>query len=298
MSTISWVNDLVTNREGLSGESSIHIPFSWSSPKCGELSMRLTVPLETYNYFRRRRRLLASEKTYYSYAVMAADPASDLVLRNVTEKLRSFDCDPLEAAISFVQLGVKYLRDRISTGLGEFPRYPLETLVEGGDCEDKSILLANLLRSLGVEGVHLLFLKEHVALGIPCSSPNIGELCYLEASGGYFGIGDVPENTVLPPESVHEVVDLPIPVPLEAVVHLVGDSISARVRVVNVGSHEYRGKVFLEVGGTSMGDDLVVLDLDGDAELSFDLKLMDTGEIAIKFEGDPLDYKWIVGVIQ
>ncbi len=179
---------------------------------------------------------------------MAVDPALELVLRNVVNRLKSFDCDPLEAAIPFIQLGVRYMGDSASTGLGEFSRYPLVTLVEGGGWEDKSILLANLLRSLGVEEVHLLFLDEHVALGVPCSSPNVGNLCYLEASGGYFEIGDVPASVTLPPKSLYEVIDLPIPVPLEVSAHFTRDSVSLRGRVVNVRSREYTGKVYLEVG--------------------------------------------------
>ncbi|MDK2372646.1 MAG: hypothetical protein QI197_04640 [Candidatus Korarchaeota archaeon] len=291
-----WVNNLISSRDGRNNDP-IYSSFSWNSPECGELTMLLKVPLETYNYFRMRRRLLASERTSRSYAVMAADPASELVLRNVVRRLRSFNCDPMEAVITFVQSGVRYLRDGISTGLGEFPRFPLETLVEGGDCEDKSILLANLLRSLGVEGVHLLFLKDHVALGVPCSSPNVGDLCYLEASGGYFKVGDVPEGVILPPESVYEVADLPIPAPLEVNAHFTGGRVSIVGKVVNVGSKEYRGKVFLEVGDSVVGEEPVALDLDDEAEVSLDSKLPSTGRIALKFEGDPLSYEWVIGTI-
>ena len=48
----------------------------------------------------------------------------------------------------------------------EYPKYPLETLMEQtGDCEDQAILLASLLKLMGYE-VALLILPTHVALGI------------------------------------------------------------------------------------------------------------------------------------
>jgi hypothetical protein len=50
--------------------------------------------------------------------------------------------------------------------LVEYPKYPLETLVEKkGDCEDQSILAAALLAAMGYE-VALLILPIHVALGV------------------------------------------------------------------------------------------------------------------------------------
>lgn len=53
---------------------------------------------------------------------------------------------------------------------GEYPKYPVETLVEGGDCEDKSILLAAILRAMGYRTALLVFSGNpgHIAVGVEC----------------------------------------------------------------------------------------------------------------------------------
>ena len=58
--------------------------------------------------------------------------------------------------ISFTQ-SLKYSEDNITAGVGEYPRYPIETLVDQtGDCEDTSALLISLLESLGYEAAMIL----------------------------------------------------------------------------------------------------------------------------------------------
>ena len=61
-----------------------------------------------------------------------------------------------------------YTSDDVTTGYDEYPRYPLETIVdEGGDCEDTSILFASIVREMGY-GVALFLLEddEHMAAGV------------------------------------------------------------------------------------------------------------------------------------
>jgi len=47
-------------------------------------------------------------------------------------------------------------------------KYPVETPVERGDCEDKSILLAAILRALGYRTALLVFPDDpgHMAVGV------------------------------------------------------------------------------------------------------------------------------------
>lgn len=56
--------------------------------------------------------------------------------------------------------------------IGEFPKYPIETLVEScGDCEDQSILYASLMKSLGYNVVLLLnTIGTHMMVGIHLDS--------------------------------------------------------------------------------------------------------------------------------
>ncbi len=79
---------------------------------------------------------------------------------------RGFDeNDTIHFAASFVQK-LPYALDVETTGYDEYPRYPIETLVdEGGDCEDTSILLAKLLHTMGYDVV-LVNLTTHIAVGV------------------------------------------------------------------------------------------------------------------------------------
>jgi hypothetical protein len=74
--------------------------------------------------------------------------------------------DEVANFVTFVQ-SLEYEPDLSPNGeLIEWPKYPLETLWDGGgDCEDLAILAAALLFRLGYD-VALLFLPGHVALGI------------------------------------------------------------------------------------------------------------------------------------
>jgi len=94
--------------------------------------------------------------------------------------------------LSFVQQVITYKLD-----VGEYPRYPIETLAEaGGDCEDSAILGAAVLLAMGYE-VALLFLPGHCALGIAGASGMEGAIatrdglqyfyCEMTAQGWKFG---------------------------------------------------------------------------------------------------------------
>lgn len=107
----------------------------------------------------------------------------------------------------FVQ-GLPYKDDLNSTGQAEYPRYPLETLVDnGGDCEDKAILASALLHEMGYDVVLLKF-PDHMAVGVGLSDgvtlPD-GEqpmyydyhgtrYYYLETSDTTWDIGQIPDE--------------------------------------------------------------------------------------------------------
>ncbi len=79
--------------------------------------------------------------------------------------------------LSFVQ-SVPYVSDFKSTGFLDYYKFPVETLLQrGGDCEDKSLLLATLLNLLGYDVI--LFVMEivyggtygHVSVGLDVRDP-------------------------------------------------------------------------------------------------------------------------------
>jgi len=92
------------------------------------------------------------------YDAYVLDPADDKWMDSLAvQLLESVELESLEEVagvlLSFVQYAIAY--DWVEQlRLFEYPRYPLETLIEGkGDCEDTAILFASLARELGIEVV-------------------------------------------------------------------------------------------------------------------------------------------------
>jgi len=70
------------------------------------------------------------------------------------------------AVLAFVQREIRYDHDEATTGLREYGRFPLETLIDGhGDCECTALLCIALLSCLGFSSA-LLLLPNHVAVGL------------------------------------------------------------------------------------------------------------------------------------
>jgi hypothetical protein len=103
--------------------------------------------------------------------------------------------------LAFIQ-SLPYTPDSTSTGYDEYPRFPLETLVDdGGDCEDTSILFATTMSILGY-GVIYINPPGHLAVGILGAETlhgtywiyNEKRYYYCETTGDGFRIGDLPSG--------------------------------------------------------------------------------------------------------
>ncbi|MFP4170194.1 MAG: zinc-ribbon domain-containing protein [Methanomassiliicoccales archaeon] len=125
-------------------------------------------------------------------------------LVNTAEEKEWSDRELVSFTLSFVQ-GLKYTSDSVTTGYDEYPRYPIETLVdEGGDCEDTSILFATLLQAepIGVDALLLLLPSdrpEHMAVGVACDQPFSANYefdgtayCYCETTQPGWEVGEIP----------------------------------------------------------------------------------------------------------
>lgn len=120
-----------------------------------------------YSYYRNRLRVPP-----FAYETFVEEPNDDAWVSDIAKKL--WNTEPLfseekklNLLLSFVQ-AVPYVSDEESVGRRDYPKYPVETIVDkGGDCEDKSILFASLCRALGYKVVLLLYAKEeHFAVGV------------------------------------------------------------------------------------------------------------------------------------
>lgn len=73
----------------------------------------------------------------------------------------------LQFTLDFVEAAIPYRFDTDDWATDEWPRYPVETLVEAmGDCEDTAILFASIVRPY-VQDVHLIILPGHCAAAVP-----------------------------------------------------------------------------------------------------------------------------------
>ena len=99
---------------------------------------------------------------------------------------------------------LQYTSDNVTEGYNEYPRFPIETLVDdGGDCEDTSVLFASLTLVMGYGTVYISP-PNHYAVGIlgnglqgsswtyPRDSNQTYYYC--ETTGSGFKIGQLPDE--------------------------------------------------------------------------------------------------------
>ncbi len=168
---------------------------------------KIPIPKSLYEHYGR----LPRSPEYSRYVT---DVRDDEYLALLCSKLEETEvrCDwsgKIDFVLSFVQ-SLEYTDDDL-TGFDEYPRYPLETLVDkGGDCEDTSILFVSIVRELGY-GVALLRFDEaeHMAAGVSISPDVLSDwnkdytltyyqkegkcYAYCETTGSGWRIGEKPE---------------------------------------------------------------------------------------------------------
>ena len=195
--------------------------YTWSYWPCGdhEWTWELQIPQALYDYYRAKPR-----PPTHNYSVYVTDPRDTAYTDELARKLqeeaqkRGFDeYDTLHFAASFVQK-LPYALDIDTTGYDEYPRYPIETLVdEGGDCEDTSILLAKVLHTMGYDIV-LVNLTSHIAIGVLQGQGFCGtyyrhngkRYFYLETTGEAGRAGVVPSEYRSQPAYIYDIVPAPV----------------------------------------------------------------------------------------
>ncbi|UXM84922.1 transglutaminase-like domain-containing protein [Methanococcus aeolicus] len=176
--------------------------YNWKY-KRDSWSWDLSIPVELHEYYKNKPH--NREENYAQYALSDYDrPYLDSMVEGFKEassKNGYSDYDTVMFIVSFVQ-SLKYTSDSTTTGYDEYPRYPVETLIdEGGDCEDTAILTAALLSELGYDVV-LVELPQHMAVGIAGGDDITGtyylynnkKYYYLETTNTGWDIGTIPEE--------------------------------------------------------------------------------------------------------
>ncbi|HSQ49255.1 MAG TPA: hypothetical protein VLL96_06205 [Candidatus Deferrimicrobiaceae bacterium] len=121
-------------------------------------------------------------------------------LNETTTSLKYNTYDQVSFILAFVQ-SLPYTADNVTTGFDEYPRFPIETLVDdGGDCEDTSILFATLTLILGYGTVYINP-PNHYAVGVLGNNLHgtywtyqNNTYYYCETTGNNFKIGQLPDE--------------------------------------------------------------------------------------------------------
>ncbi len=162
-------------------------------------TLSLSIPDSLYRYYGAKERIETED-----YSVYVTHPDDDDYLGTIIREFNRIaleeeytEAEKVHLIITFVQ-SLPYTSDSVTTGFDEYPRYPIETLVEyGGDCEDTSILTAAFLDALYYD-VILINPPEHMAVGIGIDAYGTyweldGEkYFYLETTGEGWEIGEMP----------------------------------------------------------------------------------------------------------
>ena len=189
-------------------DGDVHKTFRWSfTPRDGvpaEMSLGVALNTQRYQSARAEPRRPVGDWAHYASVDM---PELDQLTADFHRIQKDRNWSTLEQAsnvLCFTQTCVDYGLDEDTAPGKEWPRYPIETLIdESGDCEDDVILTAAVLKRLGFE-VALLYYPGHCALGIAGADGLPGEFVmdprsklkffYGEATAEGWHLGEVPKG--------------------------------------------------------------------------------------------------------
>jgi hypothetical protein len=224
----------------------------------------MNIPEVLYNYYRALPR-----PPTRNYSVYVTHPLDDEVVKSLASNIEAaaekdgFDSlQKVELASSFVQ-SLEYTSDSVTTGYDNWPRYPIETLVDsGGDCEDTSILLASLLDAMGYGVVIIVYPGQHAAVGVLGGSGIYGhyfdwaggQYFYIETTGEGWEVGEMPEEYIGHSAKIYDMTPVPI------LTHTwtgasTGRIVSLNIKVENLGTAIATGVYVL--AGFDAGQDMV-----------------------------------------
>lgn len=196
----------VTRRVVANDGTNARIRHEWVTKKGGNAWIEFNVNVNTYATYATRQRDL-NIKTWANTYIYESnnDQLVDAIvrcLREIQAQGNLTNDELVLEAVNFVQQSIVYQYDSESKGVKEYPKYPIETFVEGtGDCEDQAMLLAAILRKLGY-GTVLIELPGHVAVGIKSDYDLKGtfyryngtKYYYIETTGAGWEIGSMPND--------------------------------------------------------------------------------------------------------
>ena len=192
--------------------------YEWNY-KRRDWTWNLSIPTSLYDYYKERPRAQTAD-----YSIYVTHPSDDQYIQMLADNIKKAatdakysEKDTINLAISFVQ-SVPYLTDNVTTAFDEYPRYPIETLVDQeGDCEDTAILMAALLDAMGYSVV-LISPPNHMAVGIlgiegmsgTYWDHNGGKYYYIETTGSNWEVGQLPAEYTGETAHIYDIIPVPI----------------------------------------------------------------------------------------
>lgn len=195
----SLLDEYETNLGGLDFSSQTIPAYerSYTWEYLGEdYSMDIAIPEALVEYYSSKARY--STQDYRGYIVHPYDNAYVKVLLSEFDRIIALtdltEEDKIGLVCSFVQ-SRDYTQDATTL---EYPKYPVETLMDnGGDCEDTTILMGHLLHEMGVDTA-LIYMPGHMALAIEGNSTGLKwnldnkTYSYMETTAKGWNPGEVP----------------------------------------------------------------------------------------------------------
>jgi hypothetical protein len=198
---VSYVDIIPNTQEVYQPDEIFQLEFTWEYANI-DWEWDSEIPKQLFQDMHDRPRPRTGD-----YSVYVTDNQDDYIFNALAdtmisdgEKLGFTKIETVELALLLVQ-SIPYSIDIDTTGLEEYPRYPLETLVDDtGDCEDHAILLAELLCALQYDAVLLEYPGDHMAVGVADSGDMFGtyyehdgkKYYYTETTATGWKIGDIP----------------------------------------------------------------------------------------------------------
>jgi hypothetical protein len=209
--TLTLMLAIVVPLEVASAQSSgyYHMKYTWSYK--GDWTWNLDIPQALYDAYKAVPLATREKNGIEGYGFLVT--THDSYIQSLTDKLTQIsneqgfsEYEKVSFTLAFVQ-SLEYTSDDVTTGHDEYPRFPVETLVDdGGDCEDTSILFATMVKQMGY-GAVFINPEGHYAVGVlgedslegyywnyPTGSDN--RYYYCETTGVGFEIGELPDDYV------------------------------------------------------------------------------------------------------
>jgi len=133
--------------------------FKWKDHLGKEWNFKLKISDRRYEKYKNLSHGIGENKDIIKFVTY-----EDAQIKEIAERLNNTYSDPEDKAnciLYFVQSCVPSIPEEDI----EYFRYPMETIVEGGDCEDKSILFVSIMKAEGYD-VALINFPYHIMGGV------------------------------------------------------------------------------------------------------------------------------------